>query len=305
MKHVCNGAMLQCTTGTMPCSLSVTNNPIVKSDGQLVATMADCVPFVNIKPFGQCLAQMTPSGPLPCNLALVGSWLGTHATFLVNGNPALLSTSKLTCAMGSISITMPAQMTMAKGGGVSGASIGSIDIPPVDINLPEEGKEDNQEDNSAEGGEASSQSEASNETNSQTTDQSQNNEEEQEKEIVEKRIEIELKYPDGTIPEGVGFKIFDESDVELATGTLDDNGYTLVEGLSTDKVKVVFTEDKRPKPLIEKETNPNFKEGKNKFTLNEILNGFADDTFNKDYKSPRNKDKELFAKLSKKVGGQL
>ncbi len=248
---------------------------------------------------------MTPSGPLPCSLALVGPWIGAHVTFLVNGNPALLSTSKLTCAMGSISIVMPAQMTMAKGGGVSGASIGSMDIPPVDINLPEGEEENNQEDNSDEGGEGSNQSEVSNETNSQATEQSQNNEEEQEEEIVEKRIEIELKYPDGTIPEGVGFKIFDESDVELATGTLDDNGYALVEGLSTDRVKVVFTEDKRAKPLIEKETNPNFKEGKNKFTLNEILNGFADDTLNKDYKSPRNKDKELFAKLSKKVGGQL
>ena len=46
--------MMMCPMGTAPMPLQGTSNETVRIDGLAIATIADCVPFANIPPFGTC-----------------------------------------------------------------------------------------------------------------------------------------------------------------------------------------------------------------------------------------------------------
>lgn len=121
---VVSGAMMQCSFGMAPSSLSVAV-PLVKGDNQPAANIMDHVPNVNIKPFGMCQSLANPQvaaatsaalgvlTPQPCIPVTASPWVPGSATVMVRNQPALNSTSKCMCNWaGVIQITMPGQMTI-------------------------------------------------------------------------------------------------------------------------------------------------------------------------------------------------
>jgi hypothetical protein len=123
-KHVCMGAMLQCTFGVAPSTLMVLPVNRVLTSFVPAANIMDNKPMVNIMPFGMCTSPANPTvaaataaalgvlTPMPCIPNTVAPWAPGAATVLLANMPALDDTSKLTCLWGGmISVSMPGQMT--------------------------------------------------------------------------------------------------------------------------------------------------------------------------------------------------
>jgi hypothetical protein len=123
-KHVCMGAMLQCTFGVAPSSLVVLPVNRVMTSFVPAANIMDHKPMVNIMPFGMCTSPANPTvasataaalgvlTPMPCIPNTVAPWAPGAANVLLANMPALDDTSKLTCLWGGmISVSMPGQMT--------------------------------------------------------------------------------------------------------------------------------------------------------------------------------------------------
>lgn len=125
-QEVCNGAMLMCSFGVAPSTLTVLpKGPPVKASGQLAANIMDHVPMGNIKPFGMCTTPSNPQvaaataaalgvlTPQPCIPVTPAPWVPGSPTVMINGAPALNSTSKCMCTWGGvIQITVPGQFTV-------------------------------------------------------------------------------------------------------------------------------------------------------------------------------------------------
>ena len=60
-QQVCNGALLQCSMGMAPSSLTVLPVNRVNSGNQPDADIMDNVPLVNIMPFGMCMSPANPA----------------------------------------------------------------------------------------------------------------------------------------------------------------------------------------------------------------------------------------------------
>jgi hypothetical protein len=126
---VVNGAMMACSFGTTPSSLTVVpSGPPVQGGGQLAAKITDVTPNMNIAPFGMCTTLSNPQvaaatsaaqgvlTPQPCIPVTSAPWTPGSPTVMVGGTPALTSDSRCQCAWGgSISITSPGQMTVSTG----------------------------------------------------------------------------------------------------------------------------------------------------------------------------------------------
>jgi hypothetical protein len=123
-KHVCMGAMLQCTFGVAPSTFMVLPVNRVMTSFVPAANIMDNKPMVNILPFGMCTSPTNPAvaaataaalgvlTPMPCIPNTVAPWAPGAATVLLANMPALDDTSKLTCLWGGmISVSMPGQMT--------------------------------------------------------------------------------------------------------------------------------------------------------------------------------------------------
>lgn len=123
-KHVCMGAMLQCTFGVAPSSLMVLPVNKVMTSYVPAANIMDNKPMVNIMPFGMCTSPSNPTvaaataaalgvlTPMPCVPLTVAPWAPGAATVLLANMPALDDVSKLNCTWGGvISVSMPGQMT--------------------------------------------------------------------------------------------------------------------------------------------------------------------------------------------------
>ena len=92
-------AMLQCSFGMAPSTLTVLPIRRVMVEGRPVAAIADIAPMVNVAPFGMCTSLANPSvasataaalgvlTPMPCVPALAGPWKPGAATTQV-GRPA-------------------------------------------------------------------------------------------------------------------------------------------------------------------------------------------------------------------------
>jgi len=90
----------------------------VHSCGQLMASIADSKPMVNIKPFGECQSLANPAvatattaangklQKMPCVPNTSAPWLDGQTNVSVKGQPALQDSSKCMCAWaGTIEIT--------------------------------------------------------------------------------------------------------------------------------------------------------------------------------------------------------
>lgn len=110
---VLGGAVLQCSFGMAPSVLNVLPTARVLSSMPMAA-ITDCVPLVNIMPFGMCSSIANPTvaaattaamgalTPMPCIPVIAGTWMPGSATVLVGGKPALNQNCKLTCAYGGV-----------------------------------------------------------------------------------------------------------------------------------------------------------------------------------------------------------
>lgn len=122
--HVCHGALLQCSFGMAPSSLSVLPVSRVMSGGVPAANIADHKPLVNVLPFGMCSSLANPTvavatatalgvlTPMPCVPATLAPWVPGSPAVMVANIPALSSTSKLLCNWGGvIQVLIPGQMS--------------------------------------------------------------------------------------------------------------------------------------------------------------------------------------------------
>ena len=123
--QVCMGAMLKCSFGNAPCSLSVLPTNQVYTPLMPAANIMDYAPLVNIMPFGMCSSLANPTvaaataaamgalTPMPCLPATAAPWVVGSPTFLIGNMPALNDTSSLMCTWGGvIQVNNPGQTTM-------------------------------------------------------------------------------------------------------------------------------------------------------------------------------------------------
>ena len=92
-----------CTGCPKPQPLKVTSQFNVFCENQLCATIADCIPMVNIMPFGPCAFTPAPPSPSggPCIPKPTGMWQpGSEAIATYDGIKALRIVDTLQCAMG-------------------------------------------------------------------------------------------------------------------------------------------------------------------------------------------------------------
>jgi hypothetical protein len=125
-QQVCNGAMLQCTMGMAPSTLTVLPVNRVTTSDQPDANIMDYIPLVNIMPFAMCMSPANPEvasataaamgvlTPMPCIPVTTSPWVPGAPTVLLAGNPTLDSTSTLMCMWaGVIQIVMPGEFTVS------------------------------------------------------------------------------------------------------------------------------------------------------------------------------------------------
>jgi len=119
------GALLMCSFGTAPSSLSVLPTNRTFAGGPVAATIMDSVPMVNILPFAMCTSPANPTvaaataaalgvlTPMPCLPATAAPWTPGSPTVLIGGLPALNDSSTLMCSYaGVIQITFAGQATV-------------------------------------------------------------------------------------------------------------------------------------------------------------------------------------------------
>ena len=122
--QVCMGAMLKCSFGNAPSTLTVLPTNQVYAP-MPAANIMDYAPLVNIMPFGMCSSLANPTvaaataaamgalTPMPCLPATAAPWVVGSTTFLIGNMPALNDTSSLMCTWGGvIQVNNPGQTTM-------------------------------------------------------------------------------------------------------------------------------------------------------------------------------------------------
>ena len=114
---VCQGAMLQCSFGMAPSTLSVIVPLRPKCGNMLMANIMDNIPMVNIMPFGMCQSMANPTvasataaamgvlTPMPCIPVIAAPWTPGGQVKVMN-MPALINNAKCMCNWGGqISVT--------------------------------------------------------------------------------------------------------------------------------------------------------------------------------------------------------
>ncbi len=112
--QVCSGAVLMCSFGAAPSTLSVlpVNQTMVAN--MPAANIMDNKPFVNILPFGMCNSIANPAvasataaalgvlTPMPCTPVIPAPWVPGAPTVLIANMPALNDSSTCMCAYGGV-----------------------------------------------------------------------------------------------------------------------------------------------------------------------------------------------------------
>jgi hypothetical protein len=119
-KLVVNGAMLKCSQGIAPGTLTVLPVNGSDADEQPTATVMDFIPMTNIGTFGMCQSPANPQvaaataaamgtlTPMPCIPVTAAPWSPGASIVTVQGMKALSDDSKCTCTWnGSIEVTTP------------------------------------------------------------------------------------------------------------------------------------------------------------------------------------------------------
>jgi hypothetical protein len=111
--QVCMGAMLKCSFGMAPSSLTVL--PLAKVMAQMpAATIMDNIPMLNIMPFAMCQSLANPTvaaataaalgvlTPMPCIPVTPAPWAPGSPTVMIGNKPSLNNSSKLMCTWGGV-----------------------------------------------------------------------------------------------------------------------------------------------------------------------------------------------------------
>ena len=118
------GAMAQCPMGAAPAPVIFLPGTALAPTGPL-GMIADCIPFMNIIPFGVCMSLANPSTaaltaaalgvltPGPCLPTPAGTWLPTEPSALGIRGPVITADSMLICAFGGcIKLSIPGQVVI-------------------------------------------------------------------------------------------------------------------------------------------------------------------------------------------------
>lgn len=119
-QSVTMGAVLTCTFGMAPSTLTPLPTSRVMIEGKPAADITSMMPMANIPPFGMCQSLANPTvaaataaalgvlTPMPCVPVIAGPWAPPAAQTMIAGKPALTSTAKCMCTWGGvISIGFP------------------------------------------------------------------------------------------------------------------------------------------------------------------------------------------------------
>ena len=117
----CTGTLLSCPFGTVPTFMNILPKTLWGPTGPM-ATCTDCVPFLNIVPFGVCRSLLNPTTaaltaaafgvltPGPCIPTPAGIWVPTKPNVIGPTGPVLTNNSILVCAFGGvIKVNSPGQ----------------------------------------------------------------------------------------------------------------------------------------------------------------------------------------------------
>ncbi len=123
-KLITTGSVVKCAFGAVPNAFTAAPGGRVMCPTP-AATVADCVPLLNIPSFGMCSSMGNPavsaataaaSGvltPQPCVPVIAAPWTPGSPTVLIGGVPALTDACKCSCAYGgTISFVTAAQFTV-------------------------------------------------------------------------------------------------------------------------------------------------------------------------------------------------
>lgn len=127
---VCAGAMLACSFGAAPSSLTVIPKGLpVQTSGQLAATVQDMIPMANVMPFAMCMSPTNPQvaaataaalgvlTPQPCIPVTTSPWTPGSPTVKVDGIAVLTATCQCMCSWGGvITVSVPGQGTVSAQG---------------------------------------------------------------------------------------------------------------------------------------------------------------------------------------------
>lgn len=122
---VVNGAMIACSFGTAPGTLTVLPMKLVNGVNQPAATVMDHQPMVNIPPFAMCTTLSNPQvaaatsaaqgvlTPQPCIPMTQSPWTPGSPTVKIGNMSALNNTCQANCMWGGIiTISMAGQQTV-------------------------------------------------------------------------------------------------------------------------------------------------------------------------------------------------
>ena len=109
---VVNTALLKCSFGTAPASLTVTGQFTISIEDQFAATIMDFKPMVNIPSFVMCTAPTNPAviaangAPQPCTPVTTAPWIVGSPTVPVKNISLLNDSSTCMCTwLGVISVS--------------------------------------------------------------------------------------------------------------------------------------------------------------------------------------------------------
>lgn len=122
---VCSGAVLSCSFGSAPSTMSVLPANMVYAGSMPAACISDYIPLTNIMSFGTCSSLVNPTvasatsaaqgvlTPMPCIPATAAPWTPGNAMVSVGTMSVVTDSSKLICSYGgSISVTYAGQVTL-------------------------------------------------------------------------------------------------------------------------------------------------------------------------------------------------
>jgi len=106
-------AMMTCSFGVAPSTLTPLPTPKVLIEGRPAATISDSAPLVNVPPFGMCTSIANPQvasataaalgvlTPMPC-VPVTTPWVNGATKTLVGGKPAVTMGAQCQCAYGGV-----------------------------------------------------------------------------------------------------------------------------------------------------------------------------------------------------------
>lgn len=113
-KLVVHGALLKCSQGAAPSSLTITPQNMVSADESNAATVMDHVPMTNIAPFAMCRSPANPQvaaataaamgvlTPQPCVPVIPAPWSPGSPVVTVQSLAALTDDSKCNCTWAGV-----------------------------------------------------------------------------------------------------------------------------------------------------------------------------------------------------------